>query len=47
MVQVAVPGERWKLEFFGNREPEIEVFTSDGSIFGPEKLAELRGKARD
>jgi hypothetical protein len=47
MVQVAFPGERWEVEFFDNHEPEIEVFRSDGSIFGPEKLAELRQKAKD
>jgi hypothetical protein len=46
MVQVALPGERWEVEFFEDREPEIEVFNSDGSIFGPEKLAELRAKGR-
>jgi hypothetical protein len=47
MVQVAVPGERWEVEFFEDREPEIEVFNSDGSVFGPEKLAYLLDKARD
>jgi hypothetical protein len=46
MVQVAIPGERWEVEFFEDREPEVEVFSSDGSIFGPEKLADLRDKAR-
>jgi len=47
MVEVTLPGERWEVEFFDDREPEIEVFRSDGSIFGPEKLAELRGQAKD
>jgi hypothetical protein len=47
MVQVAIPGERWEVEFFEDREPAIEVFSSDGSMFGPEKLADLRDKARD
>jgi hypothetical protein len=42
MVEVAVPGERWEVEFFDDREPEIEVFRSDGTIFGTEKLEELR-----
>jgi hypothetical protein len=45
MVQVALPGERWEVEFFDDREPEAEVFRSDGTIFGPEKLSELREKA--
>jgi|tagenome__1003787_1003787.scaffolds.fasta_scaffold20988843_6 hypothetical protein len=47
MVQVTLPGERWEVEFFDDHEPEIEVFRSDGSIFGSEKLAELREKTKD
>ena len=47
MVQVTLPGERWEIEFFDGRDPEVEVFLSDGSMFGPEKLAELREKAKD
>lgn len=42
MVEVAIPGERWEIEFFDDREPEIEVFRSGGDISGPEKLNELR-----
>ena len=42
MVEVAIPGERWEIEFFDDREPEIEIYRSDGTICGPEKLAELR-----
>jgi hypothetical protein len=40
LVEVAVPGERWEIEFFDDRGPE--VFRSDGTISGPEKLDELR-----
>jgi hypothetical protein len=47
MVQVALPGERWEVEFFDGREPEVEVFRSDGNIFGPAKLSELRESAQD
>ena len=47
MVQVTLPGERWEVEFFDDREPEVEVFRSDGSIFGPEKLAKLTERAQD
>jgi hypothetical protein len=47
MVQVAVSGERWEVEFFDDREPEVEVFSSDGSTFGAEKLADLRDRVRD
>ena len=45
MVQVALPGERWEVEFFDGREPEVEVFISDGHIFSAAKLGELREKA--
>jgi len=47
MVQVALPGQRWEVEFFDGREPEVEVFRSDGSIFGYAKLGELRESAKD
>jgi hypothetical protein len=46
MVEVTLPGERWEVEFFDDRDPEIEVFHSDGTIHGPEKLADLREKAK-
>ena len=42
MVQVTLPGERWEVEFFDDREPEVEVFRSDGIVFGPDKLTKLR-----
>ena len=32
MVQVAVPGQRWEVEFFPDRAVEVEVFHSDGSV---------------
>lgn len=47
MVEVTLPGERWEVEFFDDREPEIEVFVSDGTVHGPEKLTELTEKAKD
>lgn len=47
MVMVALPGFRWEIEFFDDREPEVEVFRSDGSIFGVEKLAELLKELAD
>lgn len=46
MVQVTLPGERWEVEFFDDREPEVEVFRSDGTMFGAEKLTELREQAK-
>jgi hypothetical protein len=47
MVHVALPGERWEVEFFAGREPEVEVFRSDGTIGGQEKVAELLRNAAD
>jgi hypothetical protein len=44
MVIVTLPGERWEIEFFDDGGPDVEVFRSDGSIFGIEKLGELRGE---
>lgn len=41
MVVVTLPGERWEVEFFADRKPEVEIFRSDGHIFGPEKFAAL------
>jgi hypothetical protein len=41
MVQVTVPGERWEIEFFPDRPPEIEIFRSDGSIGGAELFDQL------
>jgi hypothetical protein len=32
MVTVAVPGERWEVEFFADGTVEVERFRSDGTI---------------
>lgn len=42
MVEVALIDERWEIEFFDDKTPEIEIYRSDGTIFGHEKLDELR-----
>lgn len=47
MVEVHIPGERWEVEFFDDRKPEVEVFRSDGTISGAERLLELFEKAAD
>ncbi|HYX47905.1 MAG TPA: hypothetical protein VE820_13935 [Sphingomicrobium sp.] len=47
MVEVALPDERWEIEFFEDRQPVIEVYRSDGTIFGEEKLAELRKRMNE
>ena len=41
MVEIAVPGERWEIEFFGDGRVEVEVFESHGIIGGEEELARL------
>ena len=41
MVMVAVPGERWEIEFLGDGSVEVERFTSQGEIYGQEVLSEL------
>jgi hypothetical protein len=41
MVSIAVPGERWEVEFLVSGTVEVEVFTSDGAMHGEERLAEL------
>jgi hypothetical protein len=41
MVIVAVPGERWEIEFFSDGSVEVEKFVSNGGIAGEEALNEL------
>lgn len=41
MVTVAVPGERWEIEFLSDGSVEIEKFISNGGIAGEESLNEL------
>ncbi len=40
MVEVAVPGERWEVEFFADGEVAVEVFRSAG-MEGEEAIARL------
>lgn len=40
-VLVAVPGERWEIEFLSNGSIEVEKFISTGEIYGSESLSEL------
>jgi len=48
MVDIAVPGERWEVEFFEDGHVEVEVFrsTSDG-LEGEEALDRLFEKFSD
>ncbi len=41
MVEVAVPGERWEVEFLADGSVEAERFGSDGTIFGSDALGDL------
>lgn len=41
MVIVAVPGERWEIEFLSDGSVEVEKFVSNGEIAGEEALTEL------
>ncbi len=41
MVEIAVPGERWEVEFFGDGRVEVEVFESPGIVGGEEELDRL------
>ncbi|GAA6622062.1 hypothetical protein [Scytonema sp. NUACC26] len=41
MVNVAVPGERWEVEFFEDGSIEVEKFISNGEILGEEILMDL------
>jgi hypothetical protein len=41
MVEVAVPGERWEVEFFASGEVEVERFRSNGQIGTEDSLVDL------
>jgi hypothetical protein len=41
MVEVAVPGERWEVEFLEDGSIEAEVFRSDGGIRDQKVLDDL------
>src|SRR5207253_1445505 len=46
-VSVAVPGERWEVEFFDDGSIEVERFISNGEIHGEEILKELFARYAD
>jgi hypothetical protein len=41
MIEVAVPGQRWEIEFMDNGTIEIEKFISDGQIYNNHELTTL------
>lgn len=47
MVEIAVPGERWEVEFFTDGRVEAERFYSKGEIDGREALDVLRAEFYD
>ncbi len=47
MVKIAVPGERWEVEFFEDGSVEIEKFISEGIIRDNKELKELFEKFSD
>ncbi len=47
MVEIAVPGQRWEIEFMEDGTIEIEKFISDGEIYGEKELEVLLDKFSD
>jgi hypothetical protein len=47
MLSVAVPGERWEIEFFDDGHIELERFISKGVVEAPEALSELLARFED
>ena len=47
MVLVAIPAERWEIEFLGDGSVEIEKFTRNGEIYGKDILNELLARYSD
>jgi hypothetical protein len=41
MVLIAVPGERWEVEFFEDGQIEVEIFKSSGDITDEKSLDRL------
>ena len=44
MVEIAVPGERWEVEFLSDGSTDVERFVSTGELYGEEALSELISK---
>ena len=47
MVIIVVPGERWEVEFFEDRDVAVEVFVKSGDMAGSEKLTDLFARYSD
>jgi len=40
-IDVDVPGERWEIDFLEDGTVDVEIFKSDGTIYGMSKIDEL------
>lgn len=38
LVEIAVPGQRWEVEFFADGDIQVEKFLSNGEIFNNSEL---------
>ena len=47
MIEVALPGQRWEIEFMEDGTIDIEKFISDGSFYGKEELEVLLNEFSD
>jgi hypothetical protein len=47
MIEIAVPGQRWEVEFFADGNMEAEKFISDGTLFDKSELENLLAKFSD
>ncbi len=47
LVEIAVPGERWEVEFFGNGDIQIEKFISTGKLYDSSEIEYLFKKFSD
>ena len=47
LVEIAVPGERWEVEFFNDEHVEIEKFVSSGKIYDRDEIDNLFNQFSD
>ena len=47
LVEIAVPGQRWEIEFFSDGSVQVEKFISEGIILDESALTELLDKFSD
>lgn len=47
LVQIAVPGQRWEVEFFADGSIQVEKFMSEGIIYDEKELNTLFSEHSD